>query len=175
MSGWITHKFQCPSCDEAGEIKLPVSFERFDCPADCGASFVHYEERHGKWRINCVMPIRLTPTEANGSVSFIGASAFTQEENMRPLEPLLPGETRSEYLARVDRIENEAWADWFGRAQTFDGVEEAFRAGFRAARRIIQHPDAADTAHPNCVVRPVFEDEPSQSCGAARATQERGE
>jgi hypothetical protein len=59
---------------------------------------------------------------------------------LRPLEPLLPGETRSEYLARVDRDENEAWLDWFGRAQPFDGVEEAFRAGFRAARRASSSP-----------------------------------
>lgn len=35
--------------------------------------------------------------------------------------------------SRSDMTENEAWIDWFGRAEPFDGVEEAFRAGFRAA------------------------------------------
>lgn len=29
--------------------------------------------------------------------------------------------------------EDTAWTDWFGRAEPFDGVEEAFRAGYRTS------------------------------------------
>lgn len=35
-----------------------------------------------------------------------------------------------------EEVENAAWSEWFEHAQPFDGVEEAFRAGFQAARRL---------------------------------------
>lgn len=48
------HHFKCPACDEEGTITLPEEFVRFDCPAQCGASFVKYRGTVG-WAIRCVV------------------------------------------------------------------------------------------------------------------------
>lgn len=48
------HAFECPACGEQGEITLPDEMMRFDCPADCGASFLKYPDPPG-WLIRCVV------------------------------------------------------------------------------------------------------------------------
>jgi hypothetical protein len=48
------HAFHCPACDEQGEFELPDEFVQFDCPTECGASFVKYRGQAG-WAIRCVV------------------------------------------------------------------------------------------------------------------------
>jgi predicted RNA-binding Zn-ribbon protein involved in translation (DUF1610 family) len=50
----ITRKFHCPACGEEGEITLPKEMMRFNCPAECGAGFLHYHAQAG-WAIRCVI------------------------------------------------------------------------------------------------------------------------
>ncbi|MHB1208050.1 MAG: hypothetical protein ACYCZX_20975 [Rhodospirillaceae bacterium] len=48
------HQFKCPACDEEGVITLPDELTRFNCPAECGASFLKYKALAG-WGIRCVV------------------------------------------------------------------------------------------------------------------------
>lgn len=48
-------KFECPACGESGIITLPEEMTRFDCPGECGASFLKYQGDGGVWHIRCVV------------------------------------------------------------------------------------------------------------------------
>lgn len=50
----ITHEFMCPSCGENGLITFADIMDRFNCPAECGASFLHYHDG-ADWKIRCVV------------------------------------------------------------------------------------------------------------------------
>ena len=58
-----THGFRCPACGEHGEIELPDTLTRFDCPGECGAGFLKYSGTVG-WSIKCVVrPVFRSPQE----------------------------------------------------------------------------------------------------------------
>lgn len=66
MKKETTSKFHCPSCGEEGLITLPDEMMRFNCPAECGAGFLHYRGQAG-WMTRCVVQPVFRSPQASGS------------------------------------------------------------------------------------------------------------
>lgn len=55
VDGARRYAFECPSCGESGYLGLdPKDVGQFGCPAECGASFIEYQDGD-TWKIRCVV------------------------------------------------------------------------------------------------------------------------
>ena len=55
IGGFRRYAFECPACGEKGNIGLdPKERGQFACPAECGASFIEYQDGTS-CKIRCVV------------------------------------------------------------------------------------------------------------------------